>query len=52
MQQMRFEDGDAYERGMAPWSRLAGETFLDWLAPSAPTCDGSTLDVGRGHLRR
>ena len=28
MQHIRFEDGDTYERGMSPWSRLAGETFL------------------------
>ena len=35
MQEMRFDDGDAYERGMAPWSRLAGETSSTWLAPSA-----------------
>jgi hypothetical protein len=34
MQQgIRFEDGDAYDRGMSPWSRLAGQTFLDWLSP-------------------
>jgi SAM-dependent methyltransferase len=42
---IRFEDGDAYERGMSPWSRLAGETFLDWLAPSAGL---RWLDVGCG----
>src|SRR5262249_17275372 len=44
-QSIRFEDGDAYERGMSPWSRLAGEIFLDWLAPPR----GSRwLDVGCG----
>ena len=26
-----FTDGEAYERMMGRWSRLAGETFLDWL---------------------
>ena len=31
---IRFNDGAAYERGMGGWSRLAGEVFLDWLAPS------------------
>ena len=31
--QIRFEDGAAYERMMGVWSRLAGEVFLDWLAP-------------------
>jgi ubiquinone/menaquinone biosynthesis C-methylase UbiE len=32
-QQIRFEDGAAYERMMGTWSRLVGEVFLDWLAP-------------------
>lgn len=45
MQHIRFEDGDAYERGMSPWSRLAGEAFLTWLAP--PT-ELRWLDVGCG----
>jgi SAM-dependent methyltransferase len=31
--QIRFEDGATYERMMGTWSRLAGEVFLDWLAP-------------------
>jgi ubiquinone/menaquinone biosynthesis C-methylase UbiE len=26
-----FTDGQAYERMMGRWSRLIGETFLDWL---------------------
>ena len=26
-----FTDGEAYERMMGRWSRLAGETFLAWL---------------------
>lgn len=40
-----FEDGEAYERGMSPWSRLAGAKFLEWLAPD----DGLRwLDVGCG----
>jgi SAM-dependent methyltransferase len=45
MQGIRFEDGDAYERGMSPWSRLAGQTFLEWLAPRAGL---RWLDVGCG----
>jgi len=28
--QIRFDDGAAYERYMGKWSQLAGETFLDW----------------------
>jgi SAM-dependent methyltransferase len=32
-QQIRYDDGAAYERYMGNWSRLAGQMFLDWLAP-------------------
>jgi SAM-dependent methyltransferase len=32
--QIRFDDGAAYERIMGIWSQLAGEQFLDWLAPA------------------
>jgi hypothetical protein len=31
--QIRYDDGAAYERMMGNWSRIAGEIFLDWLAP-------------------
>jgi len=31
--QTRFDDGAAYEEFMGKWSRLAGDTFLRWLAP-------------------
>jgi SAM-dependent methyltransferase len=31
--QIRYDDGAAYERMMGAWSRIAGEIFLDWLAP-------------------
>jgi SAM-dependent methyltransferase len=44
--QIRFEDGAAYERYMGKWSQLAGETFLDWLAPAAGL---RWLDVGCGN---
>ena len=41
-----FSDGAAYERQMGRWSRLAGESFLDWLAlPRGLRC----LDVGCGN---
>jgi SAM-dependent methyltransferase len=40
-----FEDGAAYERGMGGWSRLAGEAFLDWLAPPPGL---AWIDVGCG----
>ena len=44
--EIRFDDGAAYERYMGMWSQLAGETFLDWLAP---TPGGRWLDVGCGN---
>jgi SAM-dependent methyltransferase len=31
--QIRFDDGSAYERMMGVWSQLVGTAFLDWLAP-------------------
>ena len=43
--QIRFEDGAAYERMMGTWSRLAGEIFLDWLAPRAGL---KWIDIGCG----
>lgn len=43
---IRFEDGTTYERYMGAWSRLAGDTFLDWLAPQPGL---RWLDVGCGN---
>jgi len=43
---IRFDDGAAYERYMGKWSQLAGETFLDWLAPRSGL---RWLDVGCGN---
>lgn len=44
--QIRFDDGASYERMMGVWSRLAGDVFLDWLAPSRAQ---RWLDVGCGN---
>ena len=44
-QPIRFDDGAAYDRSMGGWSRLAGDVFLDWLAP-APGL--RWIDVGCG----
>src|ERR1700709_879812 len=44
--EIRFDDGAAYERFMGKWSQLAGETFLDWLAPKSGL---RWLDVGCGN---
>jgi ubiquinone/menaquinone biosynthesis C-methylase UbiE len=30
---IRFTNGAAYDRFMGVWSRLAGQDFLDWIAP-------------------
>jgi ubiquinone/menaquinone biosynthesis C-methylase UbiE len=43
--QIRYDDGVAYERMMGAWSRAAGEIFLDWLAPP---CGLRWIDVGCG----
>jgi SAM-dependent methyltransferase len=44
--EIRFEDGAAYERYMGKWSQLAGQTFLDWLDPPP---GWRWLDVGCGN---
>jgi ubiquinone/menaquinone biosynthesis C-methylase UbiE len=44
--EIRFDDGAAYDRYMGVWSRLAGATFLDWLAPPPGL---RWLDVGCGN---
>ncbi|MGY0574336.1 hypothetical protein ACTGJ9_027380 [Bradyrhizobium sp. RDM12] len=43
---IKFTDGAAYERFMAPWSRSAGTLFLDWLAPRPGL---AWVDVGAGN---
>jgi ubiquinone/menaquinone biosynthesis C-methylase UbiE len=43
---IRFTDGAGYERFMGVWSRLVGEAFLDWIAPSPGL---RWLDVGCGN---
>jgi ubiquinone/menaquinone biosynthesis C-methylase UbiE len=43
---IRFEDGAGYERMMGIWSRLAGDIFLDWLAPPAGL---RWIDIGCGN---
>jgi SAM-dependent methyltransferase len=45
-QQIRFDDGAAYEDFMGKWSQLAGDTFLQWLAPAAGL---RWVDVGCGN---
>jgi len=44
--QIRFEDGAAYERMTGTWSRLAGDVFLDWLAPPQAL---RWIDIGCGN---
>jgi ubiquinone/menaquinone biosynthesis C-methylase UbiE len=45
-QEVRFEDGAAYERMMGIWSGLAGDIFLDWVAPPRGL---RWIDVGCGN---
>jgi SAM-dependent methyltransferase len=45
-QPIRFDDGNAYERAMGAWSQLAGQVFLDWLAPPSGL---RWIDVGCGN---
>ena len=44
--QIRFEDGAGYERMMGVWSRLAGDVFIDWVAPRPGL---KWVDVGCGN---
>lgn len=45
-QQISYTDGAAYERTVGKWSQLAGEKFLEWLAPPPNL---TWLDVGCGN---
>ncbi|MBR0679079.1 methyltransferase domain-containing protein [Roseomonas eburnea] len=45
--QILFNDGAAYERFMGIWSRLAGDVFLDWVAP-APGLRWADIGCGNG----
>lgn len=44
-QRVHLDDGAAYERYMGKWSQLAGDRFLEWLAPPAGL---RWIDVGCG----
>jgi len=44
--QIRFDDGAAYERMMGIQSQLAGNIFLDWLAPRSGL---RWIDIGCGN---
>jgi ubiquinone/menaquinone biosynthesis C-methylase UbiE len=44
--QIRFDDGAGYERMMGVWSRLAGDVFIDWLAPKLGQ---RWVDIGCGN---
>ncbi|MDI1344283.1 MAG: class I SAM-dependent methyltransferase [Pseudolabrys sp.] len=43
---IRFDDGAAYEKFMGIWSRIAGDVFIDWLAPAKGL---KWVDVGCGN---
>ncbi len=44
--EIRFDDGASYERYMGTWSRLVGDVFLKWLAPSPGL---RWIDIGCGN---
>src|SRR6266404_2891738 len=44
--EIRFDDGAAYEQYMGKWSQLAGQAFLEWLGPKPGL---RWLDVGCGN---
>jgi SAM-dependent methyltransferase len=44
--EIRFDDGAAYEEMMGVWSRLAGDVFLDWVAPAGGL---RWVDIGCGN---
>ncbi len=44
--QIRFDDGAAYERYMGQWSHLVGDAFLEWLGAESGL---RWLDVGCGN---
>ena len=44
--QISYTDGAVYERTIGKWSWLAGERFLEWLAPTSSL---SWIDVGCGN---
>lgn len=46
-EQIRFDDGEAYEDFMGKWSQLAGEAFLDWLGAS-PGLRWADVGCGNG----
>jgi SAM-dependent methyltransferase len=45
-QQIRFDDGESYERYMGDWSQRVGKGFLDWLAAPSGL---KWIDVGCGN---
>lgn len=45
-QSIRFDDGAYYEQMMGIWSQLAGDVFLDWLAPPSGL---RWIDIGCGN---
>ena len=46
MAELKIYDGASYEQSMGIWSRLAGEIFLDWLAPPMGL---RWIDIGCGN---
>tara|TARA_Y100001970_G_scaffold53331_1_gene67557 strand:- start:1045 stop:1821 length:777 start_codon:yes stop_codon:yes gene_type:complete len=45
-QEIKFEDGESYEKWMGVWSQLVGDQFLEWLSPRP---DARWVDIGCGN---
>ena len=44
--EIKFEDGDSYEKWMGVWSQLIGNQFLEWLSPESGKV---WVDIGCGN---
>ncbi|HIL06690.1 MAG TPA: class I SAM-dependent methyltransferase [Acidimicrobiia bacterium] len=45
-QEIKFQDGESYEKWMGIWTQLVGDQFLDWLSPQTAK---TWLDIGCGN---
>ena len=45
-QEIKFQDGESYEKWMGVWTQLVGDQFLDWLSPETAK---AWLDIGCGN---
>ena len=46
-QEIKFQDGESYEKWMGVWTQLVGDQFLDWLSPETAK---AWLDLSLIHI--